>query len=93
MRDVLGRQRLGREIKGTRASVWPGIAQDVLPLACRTPGSGLSDRGTVSGGEREQAAIAGRLNGGGAGTIEDREFAEEVAVAIEGKILFRAIID
>src|SRR5205814_7603927 len=42
--------------------------------------------------EREQAAIAGRFNGGSARrAVQDREFAEEVAVAIESEILLRAV--
>ena len=77
---------------GTRASVFAWYCASALPPACRTPGSALQIADRV-GFEREQTAIGDRLNGGGAGrAIQDRELAEEIAVAIESEILLRAII-
>ena len=93
VRRDFGRQHLGREIeRHARFRFGLVLREPFLHQLAEFRVAAFQVANRV-GFEREQAAIAERLDRGGAGrAIQDREFAEEIAVAIEGKILLRAIV-
>ena len=93
VRRDFGRQHLGREIERHARFRFGLVLREPLlhQLAeFRIAAFQVADRFRFEG---EQAAVAERLDRRRARrAVQDREFAEEIALAIEGEIVLRAIV-